>query len=81
MLPCQRRTRRHQGLSSNSEGVALRGKIGPDEAEPEGFGGSKVEGDNEVWPDFHPSDEIPSLGTPDFTRNPKGRGQFSLSLR
>ena len=27
-------------------------KIGPDEAEPEGCGGSTVEGENEVWPDF-----------------------------
>ena len=45
----------------------MREKIGPDEAEPEGFGGSKVEGDNEVWPDF--------------IRNPKGRGGFSRSLR
>jgi hypothetical protein len=32
-------------------------------AESEGLGGSKVEGDNEVWPNF--------------TRNPKGRGEFS----
>jgi len=40
----------------------LRAKIGSDEAEPEGFGGSKVEGENEVWRDFR--------------RNPKGRGQF-----
>jgi hypothetical protein len=45
----------------------LREKIGPDEAESEGFGGSKDEGDNEVWPDFF--------------RNPKGRGEFSRSLR
>ncbi len=28
--------------------AALRAKIGPDEAEAEGFGGSKVEADNEV---------------------------------
>ena len=42
-------------------------KIGPDEAEPEGCGGSTVEGENEVWPDFH--------------RNPKGWGHFSSSLR
>ena len=40
--------------------------MGPDEAEPEGFGGSKVKGDNEVWPHF--------------LRNPKGRGGFSRSL-
>jgi hypothetical protein len=40
-----------------------RAKIGPDEVEPEGFGGSKVEGENEVWPDLR--------------RNPKGWGQFS----
>jgi hypothetical protein len=42
-------------------------KIGPDEAKPEGFGGSKVEGENEVWPDFR--------------RNPKGRGGFFRFLR
>jgi hypothetical protein len=56
--------------------MALRGKIGPDEAgvpgdrssslgweaEPEDCGGSTDEGENEVWPDFR--------------RNPKGRGQF-----
>jgi hypothetical protein len=45
----------------------LRAKIRPDEAEPEGCGGSTVEGENEVWPDFR--------------RNPKGRGQFSRFLR
>jgi hypothetical protein len=32
--------------------VALRTKIGPDAAEAEGFGGSKVEADNKVWPDI-----------------------------
>jgi hypothetical protein len=41
----------------------LRAKIGPDEALAEGFGGSKVEAGNEVWPDFR--------------RNPEGRGRFS----
>ena len=46
--------------------MALRAKIGPDEAEAEGFGGSKVEADNEVWPDLR--------------RNPKGWGQFSSFL-
>jgi hypothetical protein len=55
--------------------------MGTPEAEAEGFGDSKVEADNEVWPDFHPSDEDLSLGTPDFRRNPKGWGQFSRSLR
>ncbi len=34
--------------------MALRAKIGPDEAEPEGCGGSTVKGENEVWPDFSP---------------------------
>jgi len=43
--------------------MALREKIGSDEAEPDGCGGSTVEGENEVWPDFH--------------RNPEGRGRFS----
>jgi hypothetical protein len=42
--------------------MALRAKIAPDEAEPAGFGGPKVKGDNKVWRDFR--------------RNPKGRGQF-----
>jgi hypothetical protein len=41
----------------------LRGKIRPDEAEPEGCGGSTVDGENEGWPDF--------------SRNPKGRANFS----
>ncbi|MGB6727731.1 MAG: hypothetical protein WBE74_17715, partial [Terracidiphilus sp.] len=48
-----------------------------DEAEDEGFGGSKAEDDNEVSHDFHPSDQDPSLGTPDLRRDPKGWGQFS----
>jgi hypothetical protein len=45
--------------------MALRAKNGPDEAEPEGFGGSKVEGENEVWPVFLRN---PSAGAsfPDF---------------
>jgi len=42
--------------------MALREKTPPDEAEPEGCGGSTVKGENEVWPDFR--------------RNPKERGQF-----
>jgi hypothetical protein len=42
--------------------MALRAKIGIDEAEPEGCGGSTVEGENEVWPDFR--------------RNPSGRANF-----
>jgi len=47
--------------------MALRAKIGPNEAETEGCGGSTVEGENEVWPDLR--------------RNPSGRGQFSRFLR
>jgi hypothetical protein len=47
--------------------MALREKIRPDEAEPEGCGGFTVEGENEVWPDIR--------------RNPKGRGQFPPFLR
>jgi len=47
--------------------MALRAKIGPDKAEPEGCGGSTVEGENEVWPDCR--------------RNPAGRGQFSRFRR
>jgi hypothetical protein len=41
--------------------MALRVKIGPDKAEAEGFGGSKVEADNAIWTDFR--------------RSPKGRGR------
>ena len=47
--------------------MALRTKIRSDEAEPEDFGGSKVEGDNAAWLDFR--------------HNPKGRGPiFLISL-
>ena len=46
--------------------MALRVKIRSYEAESEDGGGSTVEGENEVGPDFR--------------RNPKGRGQFP-SLR
>jgi hypothetical protein len=42
--------------------MALRAKIRPDEAESEGCGGTTVEGENEVWPDFR--------------RNPSGRANF-----
>src|ERR1035438_2462940 len=45
--------------------MALREKIGPDEAEPEGCGGSTVEGENDVWPDL--------------LHNPKGRANFPIS--
>jgi hypothetical protein len=45
----------------------LRAKIRPDEAEFESGGGTTVEGDNEVWPDFG--------------RNPEGKGGFSRLLR
>ncbi|MGB7265970.1 MAG: hypothetical protein WBC92_10690 [Terracidiphilus sp.] len=45
----------------------MRTEIGPDEAEAEGFGGTKVEAENEVWPDFHPSDTKPSPGAPDLS--------------
>jgi hypothetical protein len=38
--------------------------MGTPGAEAEGFGGSKVEADNEVWPNFHPIDEDLSPGTP-----------------
>src|SRR5271155_1080869 len=53
----------------NFGAAALRPKTGPDEAEAEGFGYSKVEADNEIWPGFR--------------RNPQGRGGFfpiALSL-
>ena len=55
--------RLHQGLLTLLGWMALRAKIRPDEAESEGCGGSTVEDENEVWPDFR--------------RNPSGRGQFS----
>jgi hypothetical protein len=31
--------------------------MGPAQAEPEGFGGSKVEGENDVWSHFSPQPE------------------------
>jgi hypothetical protein len=43
--------------------MALRAKIGSGEAKSEDFGGSKIESDNEAWPDFR--------------RSPEGRGDFS----
>jgi hypothetical protein len=42
--------------------MTLRAKIGPDEAESEGCGGSTAEGENEAWPDFR--------------GNPSGRASF-----
>jgi len=53
----------HSSLKFTFAWDALRTKIGPDEAESEGGGGSTVEEANEVWPDLR--------------RNPKGWGQFS----
>jgi hypothetical protein len=58
---------RTQSLLLTFARSALRAKIGPDEAESEGCGGSTVEDDNKVWRIFR--------------RNPKGRGQFSPFLR
>jgi hypothetical protein len=48
-----------QGLFTLPRWVALLVKIDADKAEAEGFGGSNVETDNAVWPDFHrsPRDE------------------------
>jgi hypothetical protein len=42
----------------------------------EAFGASNVEADNEVWPDFHPSNKTPLPGTPDLCRNPSGWANF-----
>ena len=70
----------YQGLFTLPQRVALPAKIRPDEAESEGCGGSTVEGENEIWPDFHPSDEDLSLGTPDFRSSPKGRGDEIVDL-
>jgi hypothetical protein len=53
----------HQGLLTLLGWMALCAEIRPDEAEPEYCGGSTVEGENEVWPDFR--------------HNPEGRGRFS----
>jgi hypothetical protein len=50
--------------------------MGPDEAQPEVCGGPTVEGENKVWPDFHPNDEDPSLGSPDLRRNPGDGASF-----
>ena len=67
--PCNRRAwmRDVPGCIDIHRCAALRGKIRPDEAEPEGCGGSTAEGENEVWPNLR--------------RNPKGRGQFSSFRR
>jgi hypothetical protein len=58
---------RTKGLLTLLARAALRAKIRPDEAESEGCGGTTVEDENEVWPDF--------------CRNPEGEGGFSRSLR
>jgi len=42
--------------------MALRTKIRPNEAEPEGYGGFTVEGENEVWPDFRRNPGPPATG-------------------
>jgi hypothetical protein len=55
--------------------MALWARIRPEEAEPEVYGDPTFEGENEVWPDFHPSDEDLSLGAPDSRHNPEGRGR------
>ena len=51
-----------QGLLTLLGRVALRAKTKPDEAEADGFGGSKVGADNNGW-----------VG---FRRNPPGRANF-----
>jgi len=56
-----------QGLLILLARTALRAKIRPDEAESEGCGGTTVEDDNKVWPDFR--------------RNPEGEGGFFRLLR
>jgi hypothetical protein len=43
-------------------------KTGPGKAEPEGCGGSTVEGNKAVWPDFRRNPDRPSL-------NPAGLGK------
>jgi hypothetical protein len=45
----------------------------------EAFGASNVEADNEVWPDFHPSNKKPLPGTPDLCRNPRAGPIFPIS--
>src|ERR1022692_1188686 len=66
--------------------MALRAKIGPDRGpcrqvfvcgvetrlEPENRGDPTIEGENEVWPDFHPSDFV--VGDPGFAPQPEGTG-------
>ena len=58
---------RCQGVFTLRGQAALQEKIGSDEAESDGLGGSKFEDENKVWPNF--------------LRNPKGRGGFSRFLR
>ncbi len=58
--------------------AALRAKIGPDEAEPDGRVGSTVKGENEVWSEFQPIDQKLSPWIPGFAPQPKGLGPISL---
>ena len=39
---------------------------------PENRGDPTIEGENEVWPDFHPSDFV--VGDPGFAPQPEGTG-------
>ena len=53
--------------------MALRVKIGPDKAEAEGFGGSKVEADNAIWTDFRRS--LGSVSRPQGAQDQDGTGR------
>jgi hypothetical protein len=60
-------SKRFSGLLTRLGRKALRAKIGSGEAESEDLGGSKIEGNNEGWPNFR--------------RSPQGRGEFSRFRR
>ena len=81
--PCNRRAwmRDVPGCIDIHRCAALRGKIRPDEAEPEGCGGTTVEGENEVWPGFRRNPGPPANALGLLGWKPKGRGQFPPFLR
>ena len=73
----------------------MRAQIGPDEAgvpsdrssslgweaEPEGFGGSKVEGENEVWPGLRRNPGVPNTRTLSDGAKAEGPGPISRFRR
>jgi hypothetical protein len=89
-LTCDQTPSGRRVCHSLSRGMALPTKIRPepgpprtglrpwggDEAESEGCGGSTVEDDNEVWPDFRRNPGSPARDLCVLGWKPKGWGQF-----